>query len=66
MILFNDCLRHYSSSMEKALENVDPYLADNDIQALHENTKNEAVAMVRIDFDCFGLVLQLNLSCSTA
>lgn len=46
LILYNDCLSQYVNAMDKAFENVDSFLGQQDLQTLHANTKTAALTQV--------------------
>ncbi|XP_031636890.1 atlastin-like [Contarinia nasturtii] len=43
-ILYNDCMQRYSDAMETALENANPFMSENELVQLHEQTKTGVLA----------------------
>ncbi|XP_031639340.1 atlastin-like [Contarinia nasturtii] len=43
-ILYNDCMQKYSDAMETAFKNANPFMSENELVQLHEQTKTGVLA----------------------
>lgn len=45
-ILYGDCLKNYTDSMQKVVNETEPFLSLDGLHQLHENTKHESLSKV--------------------